>query len=342
MRTKIIATIGPSSENIDILSKMVNTGLDVARMNFSHCTHEEYKRRREIILKESASQGKVVSLLQDLQGPRIRVGRLPEGGIELNKGMIVSFTTLGDYDSNMQSGKIFVDEPSLLDAIEVGHPIFLASGDMELVVTRKNGDSFDAEVVRGGVLFSRKGVNVPETRLNFSGLTEKDVNDLEFALSEGVDYVAVSFVQSGDDVQKVKNIIKGRAKVIAKIETAQALKNIDSIITESDSIMIARGDLGVEIPMERVPFIQKNLIRQAHWHNKGAVVATQMLMTMVQNKKPTRAEVSDVANAVLDGADAVMLSDETAGGSYPLEALEMMNRIVRETEKLFHETDNLL
>lgn len=337
MKTKIIATIGPKSEDIEVLSKMVELGLDVARMNFSHCTFDEYKRRKALLAEASKKFGRQVSLMQDLQGPRIRVGKLPEEGLHLNKGDQVVFTTKGE-----EAGKIFVDEPALASSLLAGHPVFLSSGELELVVTSLNGQEFEAEVVRGGVLFSRKGVNVPETHLKTNGLTEKDINDLNFALSEGVDYVAVSFVQSGADVRKVKEIVQGQAKVVAKIETAQALKNIDEIIQESDSIMIARGDLGVEVPMEEVPFIQKNLIRQAHWHDKGAIVATQMLLSMVENKKPTRAEVSDVANAVVDGADAVMLSDETASGLYPLEALEAMAKIARRTEELFHETDNLL
>lgn len=337
MKTKIVATVGPKSEGIEILPKMIEAGMDVARMNFSHCSHEEYKNRKAIIAKAAPDLGREVAILADLQGPRIRVGKLPEEGRELARGEKVSFNIKSEKE-----GEIFVDEPSLLESVEVGHPIFLASGDMELIVTKKNGEGFDAEVVRGGVLFSRKGVNVPETHLKMNSLSEKDISDLNFVLSEGVDYVAVSFVQSGEDLKKVKEIIKGRAKVIAKIETAQGLKNIDDIIRESDSIMVARGDLGVEIPMERVPFVQKNLIRHAHWYNKGAIVATQMLLSMVQSKKPTRAEVSDVANAILDGADAVMLSDESAGGHYPLEAVETITRIATETEKLFHETDNLL
>ena len=337
MKTKIIATIGPKSESPEVLPKIIEAGMDIARMNFSHCSHEEYKNRKAIIAKASADLGREVAILADLQGPRIRVGKLPEEGRELVKGEKVSFNIKGEKE-----GEIFVDEPSLLDCVEVGHPIFLSSGEMELVVTQKNGEGFDAEVVRGGVLFSRKGVNVPETHLKISGLTEKDLSDLDFVLSEGVDYVAISFVQSGADVKRVKEIINGRAKVISKIETAQGLKNIDDIIRESDSIMVARGDLGVEIPMERLPFVQKNLIRHAHWYNKGAIVATQMLLSMVDNKKPTRAEVSDVANAILDGADAVMLSDESAGGQYPLESVEMITKIASQTEKLFHETDNLL
>ncbi len=337
MKTKIIATIGQKSDDELVLSKMVQAGLDIARMNFSHCTFDEYKRRVQIIRREAEKVGREVSILQDLQGPRIRVGKMPEDGKILTRGDLVSFTVKGE-----EEGKIFIDEPSLLESIEVGHPIFLASGEMELIVKKKNGESFEAEVTRGGTLFSRKGVNVPETKLNFNGYTQKDLDDMNFALAEGVDYIAVSFVQTGDDIRKIKELVGGKARIIAKIETSQAIRNIDDIIRESDAIMVARGDLGVEIPMEKVPFIQKNLIRQAHWHNKGAIVATQMLLSMVENKKPTRAEVSDVANAVLDGADAVMLSDETASGHYPVEALEAMVKIAQTTEELFHETDNLL
>lgn len=337
MKTKIVATIGPKSEDELVLSQMISGGMDIARMNFSHCTFDEYKRRVEIIKRENEKQGKKVLIQMDLQGPRIRVGTMPESGRKLTKGENITFTVEKDGGE-----EIFIDEPSLIDTIEPGHPIFLSSGEMELVVKEKFEKTFVAEVVRGGMLFKRKGVNVPETKLNFNGLTEKDLNDLKFGLEQGVDYVAVSFVQSGDDVRKVKEIVQGRAKIISKIESAQAVKNIEEIIKESDAIMIARGDLGVEMPMEKVPFIQKNLVRQAHWHNKGVIVATQMMLSMIESKKPTRAEVSDVANAVLDGADAVMLSDETAGGKYPVEAVEMIVRIAGETERMFHETDNLL
>jgi pyruvate kinase len=337
MKTKIIATIGPKSENELVLSQMITAGMDIARMNFSHCTFEEYKNRVSIIKKECEKQGKKVAIQMDLQGPRIRVGTLPEEGRVLHKGEVVTFTIEKDGGPD-----IFIDEPSIIETIEVGHPLFLSSGEMELTVTEKGEKTFKAEVVRGGTLFKRKGVNVPETKLNFSGLTEKDLNDLRFGLEQGVDYVAVSFVQSGEDVRRVQEIVQGRARIISKIESSQAIRNIEEIIRESDAIMIARGDLGVELPMEKVPFLQKNLVRQAHWHNKGVIVATQMMLSMIENKKPTRAEVSDVANAVLDGADAVMLSDETAGGHYPVEVVETMSKIVGETERLFHETDNLL
>jgi pyruvate kinase len=337
MKTKIIATIGPNSEDAVTLSRLVLRGMDVARMNFSHCSAEEYKKRRNVLFTEADKLGKTVAVLQDLQGPRMRVGEMPKEGRELVKGEIVSFTTFRN-----EPDAIFIDEPSLMKSLQVGNPLYLSSGEMELAVSEITDRTFKAEVLRGGVLFSKKGINVPETRLLMSGLTEKDVKDVEFALSEGVEYIAVSFVQSADDMKKLRSIVGNKAKLIAKIETAQALKNIDEIIQASDSIMVARGDLGVEIPVERVPFVQKNLIRHAHWYGKGAIVATQMLLSMVESKKPTRAEVSDIANAVLDGADALMLSDETAGGKYPLEALETMVQITKETERIFHETENLL
>lgn len=339
MKTKIVATIGPKSESREVLSELIEAGMNVARMNFSHCTYDEYKKRKAIIEEESKRLGRKVFIQQDLQGPRIRVGTLPLEGRELVKGEMVSFTVTADTDG---TGDIFVDEPSLLPVLEINHPIYLSSGEMELLVKEKSETGFKAEVVRGGTLISRKGINVPETDLRFEGLMKKDLEDLRFALSEGVDYVAVSFVQSGEDLRRVKEIVKGEARLIAKIESAQALRNIDEIIREADVIMIARGDLGVELPMEKVPFVQKNLIRHAHWHNKGTIVATQMLLSMMHNKKPTRAEVSDVANAVLDGTDAIMLSDEISAGEYPVEALKMAVRIAEETEKLFHETDNLL
>lgn len=336
MKTKIVATIGPKSESREVLSRLIESGMDIARMNFSHCTEEEFKNRQKIIKEESQRLGRQVTILLDLQGPRIRIGKI-DGERELVKGELVTFTV-----GQEEPGKIFIDYAPLIEAIEVGQPLYLSSGELELVVKEKRGNDLIAEVVRGGGLRSRKGVNVPETELSFGGLTEKDLKDLSFGLEQGVDYVAVSFVQTANDIKVVQDIVRGRARVIAKIESSQALRNIDEIIKASDAIMVARGDLGVELPMEKVPFVQKNLVRHCHWHNKGVIVATQMLLSMMHSKKPTRAEVSDVANAVLDGADAIMLSDEVANGDYPVESVEMAVRIAKETELLFHETDNLL
>lgn len=338
MKTKIIATIGPSSDAPETMAGMIEAGMNIARMNFSHCTYEEFTRRKKILREEAGKQGKEIAILLDLQGPRIRVGELPNEGRELVKGEIVTFSVT----ANPTKGVIFVDTPSLLENLSVDHPIFLSSGQMELIVRSVSVDGFTAEVIRGGMLFSRKGVNVPETRLSVSGLTPKDIADVKFGLEQGIDYVAISFVQTAEDVTALKDIVGDKAKIVAKIESALALKNIDEIIQVSDAIMIARGDLGVEIPLERVPFVQKNLIRQAIWHRTGTIVATQMLLSMVDSPDPTRAEVSDVANAILDGTEAVMLSDETASGKYPVEAVRTMARIVEETERLFMNTERYL
>ena len=330
MRTKIIATIGPNSETKEMIEKMIAGGMDMARMNFSHCTEKEYVSRIKFIRAAEKKTKKKIQIMQDLQGPRIRVGELPQSGIELVKDRLITFSTKkGD------NGAVFVDYPKLHKDVCRGEIFYLANGEMELVVEKVSGQKIIAKVVRGGVLYSRKGLNFPVTKLSNSGLTSKDVRDVKCALRHGVDWIAMSFVQSADDVRKLKRIVKNRAKVIAKIETAVALKNIDSIIQESDAIMVARGDLGIEVPLEKVPMIQKNLIRHANWHGKGAIIATQMLMSMVNHPRPTRAEVSDVANAVWDGADGVMMSEETAKGEYPLKALRMMVRIVSEAEK-FH------
>jgi pyruvate kinase len=337
MRTKIIATIGPSSESREAIAGLIAAGMDIARMNFSHCTHAEFDSRTALITEEAQKQGKTIAIMQDLQGPRFRVGELPEEGIELVRGTTV---VLGHGPA--EAGLISIDDALLAESVTAGHPIYLSSGAMELRAVSSKDGRIHAEVVRGGVLFSRKGVNVPETVIARSGITEKDEADLRFALERGVDYVAVSFVQTAEDIARVKEIVAGRAKVIAKIESAVALRSIDAIIQESDAIMIARGDLGVEIPLERVPFVQKNLIRQANWHKTGTIVATQMLLSMVESPEPTRAEVSDIANAILDGTHAVMLSDETGGGRYPVQSVETMARIVRETERLFQNAESYL
>jgi pyruvate kinase len=262
---------------------------------------------------------------------------MPQEGRLLKEGEMVTLSvTTGNDD------EIFVDYPRLAQEIKIGHPVFLANGDMELVVRRVSGGKISAEVVRGGVLYSRKAVNVPHTQLSVSGLTTKDIKDLKFGLRHGVDFIAVSFVQSARDVLKAKKIVGGKARVIAKIETALALQDIDAIIRVADGIMIARGDLGIEVPEEKLPFIQKNLIRHAAWHNKPSITATQMLTSMVNHPHPTRAEVSDVANAVWDGTDAVMLSDETASGKYPVQSLRVMVKIVKQAEEYRNRENQLI
>ena len=334
MKTKIIATIGPSSDSYETIYKMIEAGMSIARMNFSHCTYPEYLERKRHIQKASKKLKKSVQILQDLQGPRIRVGEMPKEGLELKEGELMVFST-----NRNKNDAIFVDNPYLHLDIKLGHPIYLANGDMELIVKKKKDSEIYAEVVRGGILYSRKGVNVPHTKLTASGITRKDVKDLKFGLKQKTDYVAISFVQSAEDILKARKIIGTKAKIIAKIESAQALKNIDAIIQASDGVMIARGDLGIEIPYEKLPFIQKNIIRHAAWHRKPSITATQMLTSMINHDHPTRAEVSDIANAVWDGTDAVMLSDETASGKYPIRSVKAMAKVVKQAEETKNQTN---
>ncbi len=338
MRTKIIATVGPKTESEEMLKKLIEGGMNIARVNFSHSSHEGYKLFREKILKTAKDLGQEVQILQDLQGPRIRVGKLPEAGLKLCQGDVVTFSTEKDCGSD----KIHVDDPYLHLDMKVNEPIYLVNGLIELVAKTIVGKEIEAEVVRGGQLFSRKAVNVPHTKLTASGPTEKDLDDVRYALSVGVDLIGVSFVQTAKDIETLRAVVTDKAKIIAKIENAVALKHIDEIIRASDGIMIARGDLGIEIPIEQVPYVQKNLIRHASWHNKPSIVATQMLYSMVTNPRPTRAEVSDIANAVWEGTTAVMLSDETASGNYPIESIEMMRRIVKQTEEYHYDKNSLL
>ena len=338
MRTHIVATIGPKSESKEVLHTFVAAGMNIARMNFSHCTFDEYRMRRNRILEVAAEQKKTVKILQDLQGPRIRVGELPKAGVFMEQGKTFLFST----DAECPAGVIHVDDPHLHLDIKVGDPMYLVNGEIELLVRAKNGTRIEAEVIRGGTLFSRKAVNVPHTKLTATGPTKKDLEDVAFALAEGVDFIAVSFVQTAADIKRLRAVVGTKAKIIAKIETSLSLQNIDEIIRAADGIMIARGDLGIEIPIEQVPFVQKNLIRQAAWHGKPSITATQMLYSMIGSLRPTRAEVSDIANAVWDGTDAVMLSDETASGAFPLESLQTMARIVAEAERSLYERKSLL
>lgn len=331
MKTKIIATIGPKCESYEELKAMAEAGLNIARMNFSHCTVEEYQTRKANIARINKELGTSIEILQDLQGPRIRVGKLPAEGVELVEGNTYVFSC--DQKEYEPGGVIPIDDPELHMDVKVGEPFYLANGAMELDIIEVQGCEIHAKVVTGGTLFSRKGINVPRTNLTRGGVTDKDIEDAKFGVAEGADYFALSFVQSADDVIKLRSVFPDKKiKVIVKIERALALDNIDSIIEASDGIMIARGDLGIEIPMEDLPIIQKNLIRHAHWHNKPAIVATQMMMSMIDHEHPTRAEVSDVANAVFEGGDAVMLSDETAAGKHPARAVATMAKIVKRIE----------
>jgi pyruvate kinase len=341
MRTKIIATIGPVSDSVEMIQKFVNEGMDIARVNFSHCTDENFIKYKKRLAAAGRKAGRKIPIMQDLQGPRIRVGELPAEGYKLIEGETVVFSTKKE-DIKTGSRVIFVDSPRLHADMRTGELIYLANGDMELVVTKISGNRITARVARGGTLYSRKGVNLPNTKLSNSGLTKKDIRDVRFGLAHGVHVFAISFVQAAKDVEALRKIVGPKATIVAKIETALGVKNVDEIIRVSDAIMIARGDLGIEIAPEKIPFIQKNLIRHASWYGKGSITATQMLTSMIDHQRPTRAEVSDIANAVWDGTNAVMLSDETASGSYPLESLKMMVRVAAQAESSQFERQNPL
>jgi pyruvate kinase len=338
LKTKIIATVGPKTESEEMLEKLVINGMNIARVNFSHCTTDQYQGWKDRIQTAGKKYNKNIKILQDLQGPRIRVGKMPDEGLILNIGDTVRLST----EKDCPAGRIHVDDPYLHMDIKVGDPIYLVNGNIELITREVEKKEIIARVVRSGVLFSRKAVNVPHTKLTATGPTEKDIEDVKCALEVGVDFIAVSFVQTAKDIERLKEVVKDKAKIIAKIETAMALKHMDEIIRASDGIMIARGDLGIEVPIEQVPYAQKNLIRHAAWHNKASIVATQMLYSMITNPHPSRAEVSDVANAVWEGATAVMLSDETAAGNYPIEAIQTMVRIVKHAENSRYEQAELL
>ena len=331
-RTKIIATIGPSSSDYQVLREMVITGVDVVRLNFSHGSHKDHKKVISNVRKISDELGVPITILQDLQGPKIRVGKLDKEQIVLKDGNTLSVTSkniIGNQNS------ICIDN-NVIGDINIGEKILIDDGKIELKVVSKEDKQLEAIVVRGGILLERKGVNLPESDIKLSSVTEKVIKDLNFGLKNDVDWIALSFVRSAKDILELKNLIKDsgyKTKVIAKIEKPQAIKNIDDIITESDGLMVARGDLGVEVPMETVPIIQKKIVDKCNLACKPVIIATQMLESMITSKTPTRAESNDVANAVLDGTDAVMLSAESATGKYPLLAVESMSRIINSVEK---------
>ena len=335
MNTKIIATVGLQSENHDVLRSIILAGADMIRLNFSHATYDQYQRVKEIITKIKEETGRDIKTLFDLQGPRIRVGNLSHE-VNMIEGEVYTFLFQAGNINNME---IPIDDDQLVHDLNIGDPIFLDSGSLELKVQSIDVDQgrFSAVVERGGLLLSRKGMNIPQTVLNRAIITAKDKADIEFAKKVKPDYLAVSFVQNSQDIEELrKEIDNDDIKIISKIERAIALDDIDNIIRKSDAIMIARGDLGIEMPLEDLPIIQKNLIRHAHWHNKPAIVATQMLASMIDHRRPTRAEVSDVANAIFDGADALMLSDETAAGDYPVDAVSTMSRVIDKTNEYFN------
>ncbi len=342
-KAKIVATVGPASQSAEILEQLILAGMNVARMNFSHGTHAQHAERIALVRKVADKLGISIGVLQDLQGPKIRVGELSET-IQLSEAEQVVLYVTGTTPPETSCKLIPVDFRQLFDSVQTSDRLLLDDGRLTLeVVSVKDRNALTAKVIVGGPLTSHKGINLPGVRLRIAGFTEKDEADLAFGISQGVDAVAISFVRTADDVQKVRYAIErfsdGRRLplLIAKLEKPEALDNLDAILDIVDGVMVARGDLGVELPPERVPALQKHIIRKANARGKLVITATQMLESMITNPLPTRAEASDVANAIFDGTDAVMLSAESAAGKYPVESVRMMDRIVREAESHFLE-----
>ncbi|MDR7386923.1 MAG: pyruvate kinase, partial [Armatimonadota bacterium] len=332
-RTKIVATIGPATGEPDRLRALVEAGVDVMRFNFSHGTREEHRRWIQLVRRFSAELGRPVAILQDLQGPKIRVGELRDHRpVVLEEG---SEVVIGAHTEGGTAQRLSVTYPELVREVRAGDRILLADGELELAVTSVGPQEVRARVVRGGLLEEHKGINLPGVTLRAPALTDKDVEDLRFGLEAGVDFVALSFVRRAEDVVQARELMErlGRTvPLVAKLEKAEAVDHLEEIMQASDGVMVARGDLGVELAPERVPTLQKHIIRRANELGIPVITATQMLESMVDHPRPTRAEASDVANAILDGTDAVMLSAETAAGRYPLEAVRMMDRIAVEVE----------
>ena len=336
-RTKIIATLGPVSRNYEIIKTFIEIGVDVFRLNFSHGDKNYHQENIERIRKISSELNKTVAILQDLSGPKIRVGEV-KTPFSLYQGEILEIYEKPIFCEKVNGvDKIYIDHPEILRNLKEGDLIFIADGLIKVKVIEKKSEKVITRVIQGGIISSRKGVNFPGAELLISALTDKDKEDLKFGLKAGVDIVALSFVSSQKNILETKKIIKKLDKevpVFAKIETQKALENIDEIIKVSDGLIIARGDLGVEVPVEKVPVIQKTLVEKARNAGIPVIIATQMLTSMINSTVPTRADVSDIANAVFEGADALMLSDETAVGKYPVEALKMMIKIIEEAEKV--------
>ena len=333
-RAKIVATLGPSCSDISTFRKLVRAGLDVARLNFSHGSHEQKAELIAMVRQVAREERKPICILADLQGPKIRTGVLKDHKpVLLTAGKRLTITPRQIEGTAELVSTVFT---SLAENLEKGSRILLSDGLIELIVEQIKGDDVVCEIINGGMLGEKKGINLPGIPVKVPSLTEKDEEDLVFAIGQGVDTVAVSFVRTADDVRHVKNQLaklKSDAWVIAKLEKPQAIEHLDSILEVADAIMVARGDLGVEVPPEKVPAIQKHIIKRAAEFRKPVITATQMLESMIDNPRPTRAEASDVANAIYDGTDAVMLSGESAAGKYPVESVAMMAKIVSETEQ---------
>ncbi|MBN1117303.1 MAG: pyruvate kinase [Bacteroidales bacterium] len=337
-RTKIIATIGPASESKNILQKMFEAGIDVCRLNFSHGTHEKHRQIIQNIRDVNKELGTNVAILADLQGPKIRIGEIKNDSVFLEDGSTVQLVTkpcIGDKN------KIYLSYHTFAGDARPGETILVDDGKIKLEVVQSNQqDTVEVRVVHGGMLSSRKGVNLPNTKISLPSLTEKDLEDARFIINQDVDWIALSFVRSAEDIRKLRELIHKAGKdigIVAKIEKPEALENIDAIIGQSDALMIARGDLGVEVSYDQVPYHQKIIVKKCIQQSKPVIIATQMLESMITNFRPTRAEASDVANAVFDGADCLMLSGETSVGKYPVETIQAMQRIIDFAERTEYE-----
>jgi pyruvate kinase len=333
-RTKIVATVGPACDSYEMMVNLVKAGVNVFRLNFSHGTHENKADIIKIIRKINETLPYNIAILADLQGPKLRVGEIENNALEINAGDMLTFTNTKCVGTKE---KIYVSYPNLHNDVIPGNIIMIDDGKLEVKVIKvlANND-VRVQVVMGGILSSKKGLNLPDTKISLPALTEKDLADLDFIITQNVDWIALSFVREVKDIIGLKDILKERkskAKVIAKIEKPEAVTNIRDIILESDGIMIARGDLGVELPIEKVPLIQKEIIRKCMHRAKPVIVATQMMESMIDRVKPNRSEITDVANAVIEGADALMLSAETATGQHPTLVIETMTKIILEIEK---------
>ncbi len=332
-RAKIVCTMGPATNSEATMRDLMRCGMDVARLNFSHGTHEEHAHRIERLRRAAQHEGRTICILQDLQGPKIRTGRLKQHSpVKLKTGARLTITP---RDVPGSASLVSTTFPALAKEVEPGSRILLADGLIELRVRAVRGEDVECEVVNGGLLGEHKGINLPGATVNVPSLTDKDLHDLEFGLKHGVDAVAVSFVRTAEDVRAAQRLIQSHGAtvpVIAKLEKPQAIDHLEEIFEVCDGVMVARGDLGVEMAAEKVPVIQKHIIQRASEWRKPVITATQMLESMIENPRPTRAETSDVANAIFDGTDAVMLSGETASGKYPREAVSTMARIIEETE----------
>jgi pyruvate kinase len=327
---KIVATLGPASCDRDTIAALFKAGADVFRLNFSHGSHEDHRRNHDNIRSIERETGRQIGILLDLQGPKLRVGKFANGPVQLVEGE--TFRLDLDISKPGDATRAPMPHPEIFAALKVGTDLLLDDGRLRLKVERFGADFAETRVMAGGPLSDRKGVNVPGVVLPLSAMTEKDRADLDFGLSLGMDWIALSFVQRPEDIREIKAIVKGRAGIVAKLEKPSAIDFLDEIVEETDAVMVARGDLGVEMPPEQVPAIQKRIVRACRKSGKPVIVATQMLDSMVAAPVPTRAEASDVATAIYDGVDAVMLSAESASGKFPVEAVSMMDSIIAHTE----------